>query len=175
MSFVLFNVSDEIVSREKAGVAYQEGNNKVCVLFMGNRTREFGEKIMEICQMIQSKLKELMALDVSISVGSWARTQQELLVSHELAEKGIEYRYLLGGRLLIDMEEQPEENTLSIKNVVEALVTALKTGRKENADHILEKISPTSKRHAWIRAGPVFICSRSSVQQTKPARYGSGQ
>ena len=145
MSFVLFNVSDEIVSREKAGVAYQEGNNKVCVLFMGNRTREFGEKIMEICQMIQSKLKELMALDVSISVGSWARTQQELLVSHELAEKGIEYRYLLGGRLLIDMEEQPEENTLSIKNVVEAL-------------------------HAWIRAGPVFICSRSSVQQTKPAR-----
>lgn len=62
MSFVLFNVSDEIVSREKAGVAYQEGNNKVCVLFMGNRTREFGEKIMEICQMIQSKLKELMAL-----------------------------------------------------------------------------------------------------------------
>ena len=71
MSFVLFNVSDEIVSREKAGVAYQEGNNKVCVLFMGNRTREFGEKIMEICQMIQSKLKELMALDVSISVGSF--------------------------------------------------------------------------------------------------------
>ena len=145
MSFVLFNVSDEIVSREKAGVAYQEGNNKVCVLFMGNRTREFGEKIMEICQMIQSKLKELMALDVSISVGSWARTQQELLVSHELAEKGIEYRYLLGGRLLIDMEEQPEENTLSIKNVVEALVTALKTGRKENADHIFEKISSDIK------------------------------
>lgn len=145
MSFVLFNVSDEIVSREKAGVAYQEGNNKVCVLFMGNRTREFGEKIMEICQMIQSKLKELMALDVSISVGSWARTQQELLVSHELAEKGIEYRYLLGGRLLIDMEEQPEENTLSIKNVVEALVTALKTGRKENADYILEKISSDIK------------------------------
>ena len=35
--------------------------------------------------------------------------------------KGIEYRYLLGGRLLIDMEEQPEENTLSIKNVVEKL------------------------------------------------------
>ncbi len=148
MSFVLFNVSDEIVSREKAGVAYQEGNNKVCVLFMGNRTREFGEKIMEICQMIQSKLKELMALDVSISVGSWARTQQELLVSHELAEKGIEYRYLLGGRLLIDMEEQPEENTLSIKNVVEALVTALKTGRKENADHILEKISSDIKHQS---------------------------
>ncbi len=137
MSFVLFNVSDEIVSREKAGVAYQDGNNKVCVLFMGNRTREFGKKLWKSVRMIQSKLKELMALDVSIGVGSWARTQQELLVSHELAEKGNEYRYLLGGRLLIDMEEQPEEKKLSIKAYVEKLVTALKTGKKENAEHIL--------------------------------------
>ena len=145
MSFVLFNVSDEIVSQEKAGVAYQEGNNKVCVLFMGNRTKEFGEKVMEICRMIQAKLKELMALDVSIGVGSWARTQQEILVSHDLADKAIEYRYLLGGRLLIDMEEQPEENSLSIKNLVEKLVTALRAGKKENADSILSRIASDIK------------------------------
>ena len=145
MSFVLFNISDEIVSREKAGVAYQEGNNKVCVLFMGNRTREFEEKIMKICRMIQNKLKELMALDVSIGVGSWARTQQELLVSHDLADKAIEYRYLLGGSLLIDMEEKPEENSLSIKNLVENLANSLKAGKRENVDSTLEKIASQIK------------------------------
>lgn len=32
MSFVLFNISDEIISKEKAGVAYQAGNNKVGAL-----------------------------------------------------------------------------------------------------------------------------------------------
>ena len=63
MSFVLFNISDEIISEEKAGVAYQAGNNKVCALFMGNRTREFEQKIMEICRMIQDKLKELVEAD----------------------------------------------------------------------------------------------------------------
>ena len=146
MSFVLFNISDEIVDREKAGVAYQEGNNKVCVLFMGNRTREFGQRIMDICEMIQSKLKELMALDVSIGVGSWARTQQELLVSHDLAEKAVEYRYLLGGKLLIDMEEQPGENSLSIKNFVEKLGNALKAGKRENVNDILEKLSSEIKK-----------------------------
>lgn len=146
MSFVLFNVSDEIVSGEKAGIAYQEGNNKVCVLFMGNRTKEFGDKIMKICETIQSKLKELMALDVSIGVGSWARTQQELLVSHELADKAIEYRYLLGGNLLIDMEEQPEESSLSIENYVEKLVTALRAGKKENACSVLDKIEAEIKK-----------------------------
>ena len=41
MAFVLFNVADEIVTGEKAGIAYQEGNNRVCILFMGNRSREF--------------------------------------------------------------------------------------------------------------------------------------
>ena len=145
MSFVLFNISDEIISKEKAGVAYQAGNNKVGALFMGNRTREFEHKIMEICRTIQDKLKELMSLDISIGVGSWARTQQELRASHELAEKAIEYRYLLGGSLLIDMEEQPEEKNLSIKAYVEKLAAALKVGKKENAEHILEQISSEIK------------------------------
>lgn len=145
MSFVLFNVSDEIVSREKAGVAYQEGNNKVCVLFMGNRTREFSEKIMKICEMIQTKLKELMALEVSIGVGSWARTQQELLVSHELADKAIGYRYLLGGSLLIDMEEHPVENIRYSDDLMEKLSTALKAGKKENADSVLDRIAAEIK------------------------------
>lgn len=41
MSFVLFNISNEIVTRENAGVAYQEGSNRVCIIFTGCRSREF--------------------------------------------------------------------------------------------------------------------------------------
>ena len=131
MSIVLFNISDEIISKEKAGVAYQAGNNKVGALFMGNRTREFEHKIMEICRTIQDKLKELMSLDISIGVGSWARTQQELRASHELAEKAIEYRYLLGGSLLIDMEEKHPVQEISIDEPLSVLKEALKTGQED--------------------------------------------
>ena len=53
MAFVLFNVADEIVTDRNAGIAYQEGNNRVCILFMGNRSREFSREIQEICQEIQ--------------------------------------------------------------------------------------------------------------------------
>ena len=170
MSFVLFNISDEIISKEKAGVAYQAGNNKVGALFMGNRTREFEQKIMEICRTIQDKLKELMSLDVSIGVGSWARTQQELRLSHELAEKAIEYRYLLGGNLLISMEERPEENRLSIKNLVEKLVAALKAGKRKTQSIFWNRFLLRSRKRGWIRAVPACIFSRSSVQQMKPVR-----
>ena len=56
MAFVLFNVADEIVTDRNAGIAYQEGNNRVCILFMGNRSREFSREIQEICQDIQKKV-----------------------------------------------------------------------------------------------------------------------
>ena len=52
MAFVLFNVSDEIVTRENAGIVYQEGNSRVCILFTGNRTAEFARKIRELCKEI---------------------------------------------------------------------------------------------------------------------------
>ena len=62
MAFVLFNVADEIVTGEKAGIAYQEGNNRVCILFMGNRNREFAAQIRDICQEIQEKVKEVCGI-----------------------------------------------------------------------------------------------------------------
>ena len=36
MAFVLYNISDEIVKREQAGIVYQEGGNRVCILFQEN-------------------------------------------------------------------------------------------------------------------------------------------
>ncbi len=61
---------------------------------------------MSICQEDPAKAKGTDGVGISIGVGSWARTPQELVHPYELAEKAIEYRYLLGGSLLIDMEEQ---------------------------------------------------------------------
>lgn len=71
MAFVLFNVADEIVTDRNAGIAYQEGNNRVCILFMGNRSREFSREIQEICQEIQKKVKEVIGIEASAGIGGW--------------------------------------------------------------------------------------------------------
>ena len=89
MSFVLFNISNEIVTRENAGVAYQEGSNRVCIIFTGCRSREFGDKIHSICQEIQQKVKEVIGIETSIGIGSWVRSPQELVYSYKLAEKAL--------------------------------------------------------------------------------------
>ena len=145
MAFVLFNISDEIVTREEAGIAYQEGNNRVGILFQEKWSRNFTSRTKEIRHEIQEKTKEVMGFDVSMGIGKWVKKPEELIQSHDMAAQTLQYRYLLGGNILIDMEEQPEEKNLSIKDYVEKLVAALKADKKENAEHILEQISSEIK------------------------------
>ena len=85
MAFVLFNISDEIVTREDAGIAYQEGNNRVCILFKEKWSRNFTTKTREICREIQNKTKEVMGFDISMGLGKWVKKPEELIQSHDMA------------------------------------------------------------------------------------------
>lgn len=140
MAFVLYNVSDEIVNARKAGVTYQEGSSRVCVIFMGSKSKECAAVIRETCQEIKDKVKEVIGIEVSMGIGSWVRSPGELIFSHRTAEKAIQKRYLLGGNLLIDMEEDETDQSISIQDYLEQLKNAIKTGKKEEMDEILDKI-----------------------------------
>ena len=145
MAFVLFNVGDEIVVREKAGVVYQEGNNRVCIIFAGNRTKEFSENIHRICHEIQKKVKEVIGLETSIGIGSWVRSPYELIYSYRLAAKAIDYRYLLGGNLLFDMEEKKTDNSIFLINDLEILTESIKSGDRRLMEKTLEQIETEIK------------------------------
>ena len=145
MTFVLFNISDEIVSRENAGIAYQEGSSRVCVLFTGEKNKEFESRIQTVCKEIQEKAGEAIGMGVSVGIGGWVRSLAELHFSHEQAQKAIECRYLLGGNLLINMEDEKEqESGLSIQVLLEDLAEGMKTGEWDlvqgNLDQIVQLI-----------------------------------
>lgn len=145
MAFVLFNVGDEIVVREKAGVVYQEGNNRVCIIFAGNRTKEFSESIHRICHEIQKKVKEVIGLETSIGIGSWVRSPYELIYSYRLAAKAIDYRYLLGGNLLFDMEDKKTDNSIFLMKDLETLTEAIKSGDRRLMEETLGQIETEIK------------------------------
>ena len=145
MAFVLFNVGDEIVVQEKAGVVYQEGNNRVCIIFAGNRTKEFSENIHRICHEIQKKVKEVIGLETSIGIGSWVRSPYELIYSYRLAAKAIDYRYLLGGNLIFDMEEKKTDNSIFLINDLETLTEAIKSGDRRLMEETLGQIETEIK------------------------------
>ncbi len=145
MAFVVFNISNEIVERESAGIAYQEGSNRVCVLFQGNRTKEFSQKIKEICQEIQQKVKEVIGIDLSIGIGIWVRHPEKLLYSYDTAADAIQHRYLLGGCLLLDMEEKQKNGEISLYETLEQLTDSLKTGKKETMELCLARMEQEIK------------------------------
>ena len=145
MAFVLFNVGDEIVVQEKAGVVYQEGNNRVCIIFAGNRTKEFSESIHRICHEIQEKVKEVIGLETSIGIGNWVRSPHELIYSYRLAANAIDYRYLLGGNLLFDMEEKKTDNSIFLINDLEILTESIKSGDRRLMEKTLGQIETEIK------------------------------
>ena len=155
MAFVLFNVADEIIKEKNAGIAYQEGNNRVCILFMGERTRDFSDEIYALCEKIQQKVKEVIGIEVSAGIGGWVRTPGELIRSHEQAEKAIGLRYLLGGNLLIDTEELNSERNLSLLQPLEEMMDGIRNGNDREMNHALsvmkKKPSEAVCLHAKIR------------------------
>ena len=42
-------------------------------------------------------MKEVMGIDVSMGIGDWVKNPGELILSHDMAEQVMQYRYLLGG------------------------------------------------------------------------------
>lgn len=144
MAFVLFNVSDEIVSRDNTGIAYQEGNNRVCVLFQGHYSQD-ENLIIQMCREIQEKVKEVIGMEVSICAGNWVKHPEELIFSYNNAAQAIQHRYLLGGELLLDMEKIVSGQSISIHDSLEELTDALKTGKKESMDFILSKLESEIK------------------------------
>lgn len=140
MAFVLYNISDEIVKREQAGIAYQEGGNRVCILFQEKWSRDFTAKTKEICREIQDKMKEVMGIDVSMGIGDWVKTPGELLLSHDMAAQAMQYRYLLGGKLLIDMAEQRTCQTVPMDQLLDKFTAALKTDQQQIVEKIFQEM-----------------------------------
>ncbi len=145
MAFVLYNISDEIVKREQAGIAYQEGGNHVCILFQEKWGRDLNGKTKEICREIQQKMQEVMGISVSVGIGKWVRRTEQLLISHDTAEKAIQYRYLLGEGLLLDMEEMKPEQNISLEKYLNDLSEAIKAGAQENAEKAMGDIEEAVK------------------------------
>ena len=149
MAFVLFNIAEEIVSREKAGIVYQESGNRVCILFEEKWSRDFNGKLKAICREIQQKMKEVMGIDVSIAIGTSVREPDELILSHDGAAQAIGFRYLMGGQLLIDMEEQRTIKSVSLDEPLRRMSDAMKAGRDEETEAILKEMED-SIRNAFV-------------------------
>ena len=68
-SFVIYNISDEIIKKYNAGEVCKGDNNKGLILLWTNHSREFEDKINLIFKEIQEEVFKVLKLTITISVG----------------------------------------------------------------------------------------------------------
>ncbi len=126
MSFVVENISNEIMKNHSAGLAYRDSDNRVCMLFYVNRARNLLAEAVEICEEIQRTVYDTMKLSISVGLGKIVTSLEELSKSYESAVELLKYRYTKGSGVLLDGEEEyevgnPSDLECCFKQITEAL------------------------------------------------------
>ena len=140
MAFVLYNIGSEIVSKENTGIAYQEGDCRVCVLFTLPRSKESDLKVQELCRSIQRTVYDAIGIETSVGIGGWVRTPEELYVSRQQALELLKRRYLLGGGLTLSYEQCVLNGTARLDAELEQLGNAIRSGETDEVRPVLGEI-----------------------------------
>ncbi|CUX36056.1 helix-turn-helix domain-containing protein [Clostridium sp. C105KSO13] len=146
MSFVVENISNEIVNNYKAGLAYRDSDNRVCILFFTDRAKKFVWEVSSICREIKDTVFQVMKLSVSMGIGISVNKLENLSRSYESATKILKYRYTKGSGVIFDCEEpQPVENPMELERNLKDIVSAVRESDEELLKDILNHIEERLK------------------------------
>ena len=150
MSFVVENISSEIVANHKAGLAFRDSDNRVCILFFTNRPKEFAAEAGKICSEIKETVYRTMKLSISMGIGRYVDSLDELYKSYDSAAEFLKYRYTKGCGVIFDCEQEavsgnPMELEQDFKDIASALRGNDRKTLLDTIDHI----------ESWLRTGYV--------------------
>lgn len=147
MSFVVENISDEILRRSDLGIAYRDSDNRICLLIWKHAKQENTRHIREICGEIQENVYMAVGLSVSMGIGCCVTSLEELPYSYESASEMLRYRYAKGTGVILDCgDRRCEENPMMLKKELKAAAEAVKGFDRNRFEEILCTIE------AWMKA-----------------------
>lgn len=150
MSFVVENISNEIVNNHNAGLAYRDSDNRVCILFRTNKPKEYAGQVNAICREIKSTVYDAMKLSVSMGIGSYVTSLEELYKSYDSATAILKFRYTKGTGVIFDCEEAlPSGNPMELEQDFKDIAAAVKGKEETVLYEILDHVED------WMRSGYV--------------------
>lgn len=148
MSFVVENISSEIVEEYEAGLAYRDSDNRVCMLLWTDAPQKFREVVPEMCMEIQKQVKSAMSLSVSMGIGKYVNSLEDLPQSYGSAVDVLKYRYSKGIGVIIDCEQEIREgNFLELEPKLREVASAVKGGDEDGLMEVLSDIEDWIKAH----------------------------
>ncbi|MCP1110933.1 response regulator transcription factor [Ohessyouella blattaphilus] len=150
MAFVANNIAREIVEAHKAGLVFQDNDNRSYILFYTNRVKEEKKEVQGIAREIQEKVWETTGLTISVGLGEFVTSLEELDTSYESAIKSLTYRYIRGDGVIFDCEEaDAQKSAEDLEDILSALIAEIRKDSQEGAFRVLDEFK------CWIRTNDV--------------------
>ena len=141
MSFVVENISSEIMERYKAGMAYRDSDNRVCLLFCADNIDDISLGCRAICEEIRQNIHDAMKLSISVGIGEAVHSLEELYKSYNSANAVLKYRYTKGcGQIFDSNEEMGIGDQSELENYFHAIVSAIRSDDKEMLEKQLDNV-----------------------------------
>lgn len=148
MSFVVENISSEIVGNHDAGLAYRDSDNRVCILFSTNRPNEFSNSAAKICREIQENVYQAMKLSISLGMGIYVNNLEELYKSYDSAVDTLKYRYTKGCGIIFDCEKsKASPNPMELEQDFKDIASSLRAKDNEVLEDTLNHVE------SWMKSG----------------------
>ena len=141
-SFVIYNISDEIIKKYNAGEVCKGDNNKGLILLWTNHSREFEDKINLIFKEIQEEVFKVLKLTITISVGEIVYSLSDLHKSYKDAEQLLLYRYLWDENQIFDREKLKNKlnGSVNLDNVIDKVILGIKLNEKKQIEEKIIEI-----------------------------------
>lgn len=158
--FAIYNITAEIVAEEKIGLAFQGMDEKTVIMFMGEDKDLLKSRIKEVLPKVRQAIEQFLNIQTTVAVGKMVSALEELPDSFAKTKSALEYKFMLGGNQIIDVEEYAEiRNSAKHVDVFEwasQIATAMRTNKveeiSEKTDRFIEqiKMSYVNKNRSFV-------------------------
>jgi two-component system response regulator YesN len=146
--FAVFNISEEIIARDKGGIVFQNNNEKTIAILSGDDDEMLFESALNMLEEINASVKQHLKFTVSIGVGDVCSGLSEIHISHKRAASALDYRFLLGKNRVIsinDIEGDLQARGPYDKAWEKQLVLGIKSGTMQDIELIIENMMKNLK------------------------------
>lgn len=146
--FSIYNITEEIISREKCGVTFQNGEDKTIVIFKAEKEEGFRSQIFEVCTHIRSAINQYLKIDATIGIGNTVPSIGWLNQSLETAKSVLEYRFLLGGNVVLDAKELGKNKStfgIDMSKWIDRILLCIKAGDITEIEKLIKDFMTTLK------------------------------
>lgn len=148
-AFIIYNIIEEIVRTMKSGITFQNIHNKTVIIFSGAEKEEITRIIEEVFTKALEILNQFYEIGITFGIGKIVENLCNLKLSYQGAESALEYRFLFGSNVLLDINDfnkLKQENELDLSELISNLVLAIKINTDSDIKKFLSEIMNMLRR-----------------------------